>query len=66
MMDVGGRLWREGISVYLWLIDVVAQEKPTKCCKEIILQLKFFLNSKKCLGSFKKLSCKYLPKYVIS
>ena len=27
--EVGGRLKREGIYVYLWLIHVVVQQKPT-------------------------------------
>jgi len=38
-MGEGGRLKREGIYVYLWLIHVVWQ-KPTKYRKAIILQLK--------------------------
>jgi len=37
-VQVGG-LKREGIHVYLWLIHIVVQQKPTHC-KEIILQLK--------------------------
>ena len=40
----GGRLKREEISVYLQLIHIVAQQKPTQL-KAIILQLK--LNFKK-------------------
>ena len=35
----GGRLQREGIPAYLYLIHVVQQE-PTQYCKAIILQLK--------------------------
>ena len=35
-----GRLERDGIYVYLWLICVVVQQKPTQCCKAIFLQLK--------------------------
>ena len=36
----GGRLKREGIYEYLWLIHVEVQQKTAKCCKAIILQLK--------------------------
>ena len=36
----GGRLKRERIHVHLWLIHIVAQQKPTQHCKAIILQLK--------------------------
>ena len=35
---MGGRLKREGIYVYLWLIHFVEQQKPTQHCKAIILQ----------------------------
>ena len=35
---LGGRLKREGIYVYLWLIHFVEQQKPTQHCKAIILQ----------------------------
>ena len=38
--EVGGRFKREGIYVYLWLIDVEVGQKTTKFCKAIILQLK--------------------------
>ena len=48
---VGGRLNREWIHLYLWLIHVVVQQKLMQHCKEIILQIKinfkiliFFLN----------------------
>jgi len=37
----GGGFKREGIYVYLLLIHIVVQKKPTHC-KEIILQLKVF------------------------
>ena len=37
-MGVGWRFKREGICVYLWLIRVVVQPKPTQHCKAIILQ----------------------------
>ena len=36
---LGERFRREGIYVYLWLIDVVWQ-KPTQYCKAIIFQFK--------------------------
>ena len=41
--EVGGRLKREGISVYSWLIHIVLQQKPMQHCKAIILQLKINL-----------------------
>ena len=41
--EVGGRLKREGISVYSWLIHIVVQQKPIQHCKAIILQLKINL-----------------------
>ena len=36
--EMGGRLNREGIYVYLWLIHVEVWQKTTKFCKAIILQ----------------------------
>ena len=39
-MGLGGRLKKEGICVYLWLIHVVLRQKPTQHCKAILLQLK--------------------------
>ena len=44
--EVGGRFKREGTYVYLWLIHVDAQQKPTKYCKAIILQLKILKKHK--------------------
>ena len=38
--EVGGRPWREGTWVYLWLILVEVRQKATKFCKAIILQFK--------------------------
>ena len=38
----GGRSGNEGIWVYLWLILVDVWQKPTKCYKALILQLKVF------------------------
>jgi hypothetical protein len=43
-VGVGGRLRKEGIYVYLYLVQVV-QQKPTQQCKAIILQLNIFKNS---------------------
>ena len=37
---VGGRVKREEIYVYLWLIYVVVWQKPIQHCKAIIIQLK--------------------------
>ena len=34
------RFRREGTCVYLWLILIVVRQKPTQCCKAIILQVK--------------------------
>ena len=36
--ELGGRYKREGIYVYLWLIQVEVCQKTTKFCKAIILQ----------------------------
>ena len=38
--EVGGMIKREGAHVYIWLIHVNVQQKPTPYCKAIILQLK--------------------------
>ena len=38
--EMGGRLRRERIYVYLWMIHVEVWQKTTKFCKAIILQLK--------------------------
>ena len=35
---VRGRIAREGIYVYIWLIHAVVQQKLTQYCKEIIFQ----------------------------
>ena len=35
---MGGKFKREGIYVYLWLIQVELEQKTTKFCKAIILQ----------------------------
>lgn len=35
-----GSFRMEGTRVYPWLIPVDARQKPTRCCKAIILQLK--------------------------
>ena len=39
-MGVGGSLKREWVYVYIQLIHTVVQQKPTRLCKAIILQLK--------------------------
>ena len=38
--ELGGRFKREGIYVYLWVIQVDVWQKPTQYYKAIILQLK--------------------------
>ena len=45
-VGVGERFQREGMCVYLQLIHVIVQQKPTQHCKAIILQLEinFFFN----------------------
>ena len=59
---VGGRLKKEGICIYLWLICAVEQQKPTQDCKAIIFQLK--LKIKK-INNFKfGLSSVQLPSHV--
>ena len=40
VLEVRGRFKREGTYVYLGLIHVDVWQKPTHCCKAIILQLK--------------------------
>ena len=44
--EMGESFKREGINVSLWLIHVEVQQKTTKFCKEIILQLKSKLKRK--------------------
>ena len=46
--------------IYLWLISIVVQQKPTQHCKAIICQLKILKNSKDSL-----LKCKY-KKHILS
>ena len=38
--EMGGRFWREGTHVYLWLIHVDVWQNPSQYCKVIILQFK--------------------------
>ena len=40
--DSRRRFKREGTHIYLWLIHAVVWQKPTRYCKAIILQLRFF------------------------
>lgn len=40
MVGVGGRLNREGTSVYIQLIHTVVQQELTQHCKAVIFQLK--------------------------
>ena len=40
MQGAGGRLKREGMYVYIELIQVVVQQKLTQHCKVIMFQLK--------------------------
>ena len=60
---MGGRLQREWIQVYLWLIHVVVRQKPTQHCKAIILQLKKGVSQiwTSFIGSSSRMS-KYNPK----
>ena len=46
--EVGGRLNREGLYVYLWLIHIVKWQKPTQHCKAIILQFKKYCKQNNC------------------
>ena len=43
--EQGERLIRKRVYVYIWLIHIAVQKKPTQHCKAIILQLK--INFKK-------------------
>ena len=45
-MGLGGRIEREGTSVYLWLIHIHVWQGPTQHCKAIILQLKIIFFKK--------------------
>jgi len=44
--EVGGRFKRERKYIYLWLLHIDVQQKPTQDCKAIILQLKKNLKKK--------------------
>jgi len=39
-LEVGGRLTRAGIYVYLQLIHIVVWQKPTQHCEAVMLQFK--------------------------
>ena len=56
--EVGGRLKRERIYVYLWLTHVVVQQKRIQHCKAIILQLK--INKKKLKLPFKRMELSFV------
>jgi len=43
----GERLIRKGVYVYIWLIHIAVQKKPTQHCKAIIIQLKINKKEKK-------------------
>ena len=45
--EVGGRVKRKGMYVYLWLIHVDVWQKPAQYYKAIILQLKIKFEKKK-------------------
>ena len=67
---MGGCFKRKGIHVYLWLIHVEFQQKTTKFCKAIILQLKkifFKLSSRFLLNQITEppSSCKTIPQDLI-
>jgi hypothetical protein len=53
-----GRLSREGIYVYLWMIHVVVWQKTAQHCKAVILQLKILnitaLDHNGCSGCIEK------------
>ena len=51
--EMGGKLKKEGIYVYLWLIHVDVWQKTAKFCKAIILQ-KINWKKKKILLDMKK------------
>ena len=38
--EVRGKFKKEGTYIYPWLIHVDVLQKPTQCCKAIIIQLK--------------------------
>lgn len=49
MGERGGRLKKEGICVYIWLIHIVVEQKPTSLCK------KLYSNKKNCFRNLGKL-----------
>ena len=53
---MGGRLEREGINIYLWLIHIVVQEKTIQHCQVIKNKLK-----KKRIHSQKNITCSISP-----
>ena len=46
-VERGERLIRKGVYVYIWLIHIAVQKKPTQHCKAIIIQLKINKKEKK-------------------
>ena len=50
-LEGGGTFKKEAIYVYLWLIHIVVQQKPTEHCKAIIFQSK--INLKRKLKNYK-------------
>ena len=44
---MGGSFKSQGTYTYLWLTPVDVWQKPTQCCKAIILQLKIHKHIKK-------------------
>ena len=52
--EMGEGFRREGTYVHLWLIHVDVWQKPTQCCKAIVLQLKREREREKNANSKKK------------
>ena len=52
--EMGEGFRKEGTYVYLWLIHVDVWQKPTQCCKAILLQSKIKKEREKNVNSKKK------------
>ena len=61
LWEVGGRLKKERMYVYLWLIHFDVWQKPTQYCKVIILQLKIKKKKSTHLGYYSCGCCLILP-----
>ena len=61
-LGVGGRLMREGTYVYILLICIVVQQKPTEHCQAVIFELKINLKKEHYQSNHLTLQLKKLEK----